>query len=63
MTSGYEGYASVGHSYSITCQYTTDDSSAELSWYKDSTLLDCDGTGCTVTELTDSKTTTRFTNR
>ena len=59
MTSGYEGYASKGHSYTVTCQYTTDDNSAELAWYKDNTQLDCDNSGCTVTDVTESKTTTR----
>ena len=62
MTSGYEGYASKGHRYSITCQHSTDNPAAVLTWYKDNTPLDCEDSGCDVSAITDSKTTTRSVN-
>ena len=61
MLSGYEGYASVGHEYALTCEYTTDDPAAQLTWYKDNIPLDCDNSNtCTVSEAEDGKTTIRF---
>ena len=60
MLSGYEGYANVGHTYEVTCKYTTEDPTAQLVWLIDGNELDCGTSECTATDTQDSNSVTRF---